>query len=165
MDSNIPDTTYTGWLGRWRKWKYMWTESTEVVIQFDIKFICRQKRVPDDFYGDLSSHITDRIGNNRIHKNGIIRIHTPYMNPSFSDLEIVKTPNGKQNDEFGIVTIRLDMIARKDILKIVRILEDMGHGVIHNGGIIVSSTVKDYNTTSIKNKLPHRDDDPVWDYV
>jgi len=144
----------------------MWTESTEVVVQFDIKFICRQKRISDDFYSDLSSHISSRIGKNSINKEGVIKINTPYMNPSFSELEIVNTPSGGKSDDFGIVMLRLNMFARKHILTIVKILEDMGHGVIHNGGIIVSSVAKDYTPkTLIKNKLPHRDDDPIWDYI
>jgi len=166
MDPGIPDATYTGWLNRWRKWKYLWLESTEPVVQFDIRFICREKKLSEEFYGDLSSYMSDRMDKSRIQKNGTIRVHTPYMTPAFSELEILKIPNGEKIDGLGIVTIRLNMFSRKDILVIVKIIEDMGHGVIHNGGIVFSSVINEHiQESSVKNKLPHRDEDPIWDYI
>lgn len=157
MNSEKGDEIYGQWMTNWRKWKFAWCESDEPVILFYIKFICKNGIYTNKDYGDLCSYLETCIGKTHIDRDGILNINSKNIGTNIT-IEIVKI-NDKYVDRFGIVTFKLNMFLRKYIIILCKTLEFMGHGLIHNNGIVVSS---DYNNDHYSpSKLPERDD-PVW---
>jgi len=156
MNSDLGDEVYGIWINNWRKWKFAWCDSTEPVISFYVRFICKDYVYTNTEYGDFASYIESCIGKTNIDRNGILNINNHDVGNNNITIEIVKI-NDKYVDKFGIVTLKLSMFPRKKILIICKILEMMEYGVIYNGSI----TSHDYNVNFTPSKLPERDD-PIW---
>lgn len=159
MDTSSGDEVYEGWIDKWRRWKHVWCESKEPVVNFYVRFLCKDGHYDPEQHACLASQLSVVLGNARIKRDGLMYIATDSIGDDII-IKIIKC-NGKDVDKFGVVTFNLSMFIRKDILVLVRTLEYMGHGVIHNGGQIVSS---DYEVSFKPSKMPCRDD-PVWELV
>ncbi len=153
------DEVYRKWIINWRRWKNYWCNDTEPVVLFHLRFICKNKTFTGYEYAEMSSFFND-IGKTNIDRKGIININSKLLSNHFFSIELVKHDD-KYIDRFGIVTFKLHMFTRKHILTIVKIIEQLGYGVIHNNGIIVSS---EYEINYTPSKLPDRDD-PVYNYI
>jgi len=150
---------YVEWLSKWSQWKFQWTESTEVVVHFQIKAIVKNKYLPDD-YANFVHLLSDRVAPSRIGRDAVITINTKY-----SPVPAEITCGNLARDEFGIVTFDISFLARQDILRVAKCLEDLGNGVIHDGGSIISNNYNiDANERNVKRKMPHRND-PVWMFI
>lgn len=150
---------YVEWMSKWSQWRSEWVESTEVIVHFQIKAIVKNKYSPTN-HADFAHLLSSRVAPSRVCRDSTITIHTKYS-PVAAEI----TCGNLTRDEFGIVTFDISFLARQDILRVAKCLEDLGHGVIHDGGIISSS---DYNVEEnprvIKRKMPHHDD-PIWAFI
>ena len=147
---------YSDWISKWRNWQYAWCEDTEPVVDFEMRIIVKNKELSLNDMGEISSGISNSIGRARLNKAGEILIRTT---SSCEPMLTVKKCADK--DEFGIVTLRLSLFSRVNILKTALILEKLGHGVIH--GDVFHDDKKSIKYIR-KNVMPLRDD-PVWDTV
>jgi len=153
------DAEYIEWLSKWNKWKFEWCDSDEVVVHFQIKAIVKHKYSPEK-HADFTEALSREIGPSRIGRDSTITINTKYS-PVPAEITCEKL----STDEFGIVTFDISFLARKDILRVAKCLESLGHAVIHNGGIISSSGYNvEENSRVIKRKMPHISD-PVWKFI
>lgn len=65
-------------------------------------------------------------------------------------------------DCFGMISYKLHDFKRVNILRVVRAMESVGFGVLHNGGLICSDAESTGQSSDrYLSKLPHRED-PVW---
>jgi len=159
MNTTTGDEVYEGWIDKWRRWKYMWCESKEPVVNFYVRFLCKDGDYNPEHHACLASKLSDVLGTSRIKKDGLMYITTPQVGVDIT-IRIIKY-NGKYVDRFGIVTFDLSLFLRRDILVLVKTLEYLGHGVIHNGGHIIST---DYEVSFKPSKMPCHDD-PVWEFI
>ena len=153
------EEVYGKWIINWRKWKKYWCDDYEPVVLFHIKFICKNKTFTFNEYAEMSSFF-NCIGKTSIDRKGIININSKVLSNHFFSVELVKH-NEEYMDNFGIVTFKLHMFTRKQILTIVKIIEQLGYGVIHNNGIVVSC---EYEINCNSSRLPYRDD-PIYDCI
>jgi len=152
------DSGYIEWLGKWENLHFNWCVSDEVVVQFIIRAIIKKKYTPDK-HADFARAISESIGTTRICKDSTITVCTKYSPVSASI-----TCDGLKADEFGIVTFTINFLSRPDILRVCICLEELGHGVIHNGGIVSSNGYNPPDTRDAKRKMPHRCD-PIWSHI
>ena len=153
------DSEYIGWLNKWNKWKFEWCESTEVIVHFQIKAIVKGKYTPEK-HSYFTQLLSGSIGPSRMGRDSTITINTAY-----SPVSAEITCGNLSRDEFGIVTFDISFLARQDILRVALCLEELGHGVIHDGGAISSKgCVIDDTERGIKRKMPHQSD-PIWKFI
>ncbi|CAM9203883.1 unnamed protein product [Pylaiella littoralis] len=68
-------------------------------------------------------------------------------------------------DSFGMISYKLLDFKRSDILRVVRAMESVGFGVLHNGGLVCSDIERTGEASDrYCSRLPHRED-PVWLYT
>lgn len=146
MPSSHNDRVYADWMSKWRLWKHAWCESDEPVVEFYLQFISKER-----VYGPvLHAEFASRVGASSIDKKtGVIEVRNGAV--------VLPTISKVYEDQFGVVTLKLSFFSRREILSMALVLENLGHGVLHDGGIIVGSSVKTMNPR----KMPCRDD-PVW---
>lgn len=148
----LSEDTYLDWIHKWRKWKNAWYYSEDVVVEFCIQFI-PIKGYNMNHHAQLCSRINDIICRSTINKDGIMIIG--YGSGRERTIRILN-----KCESFNIISISLDMFTRKEILIVAKILEEIGHGVIHNGGFISTG----FDIGNRKYKMPFRED-PIWDMV
>lgn len=151
------DSTYMEWISTWRRWKSSWCESRDTVVSFTVKAIVKGGNYTPNDHANFVDILKERIGHSRIEKDSTITISTECPTPSTISCDNLKL------DEFGILTYKLSFFSRREILQIVKCIEIVGNGVIHDGGRILSIGYNTGKDTSLKS-LPYRDD-PVWNFV
>jgi len=149
MGTIITEDIYIDWINKWRRWKDAWFTKDDIVVEFCIQFVPLDKYTPNN-HADLCQELDKSIGRSRICRDGLIIIRQYTTNES-----IVRVLNNS-----NIVTLGLDMFARRDILILVKILESLGHSVLHNGSIVSNG----YNFGRRKYMLPYQDD-PIWNLI
>ena len=153
------DSEYIEWLAKWNKWKFSWCDSTDVIVHFQIKAMGKNKYSPSN-HADFTQALCNSIGPSRIGRDSTITITTTY-----SPVPAEITCDNLTRDEFGIVTFDISFLARQDILRVALCLEELGHGVIHDGGLVFSNKYNmDETERVVKRKMPHRND-PVWKFI
>lgn len=155
MEATANDELYVDWMSKWRLWKRAWCESDEQVVQFYLKFISKGRKYNPVDHADLAAGVSKAIGPSNIDKNGTIEVRNGAV-----VLPTISTTIGQ--DRFGIVTLKLCFFSRPEILKVALVLEDLGHGVVHDNGRVVSSMYP--NDESGPRKMPWRDD-PTWSII
>ena len=160
MESTTGDEIYSGWIDKWRKWKHAWFDSNEPIMVFFVRFISKDGKYSNEEHADLSSMISSTIPSCRIKRNGTLSIQNENGSGVCGEIQIVSNNKKCYTDRFGIVSLKFDMCIRRDILTTVKAIERMGHGVLHDGGKIISSDYNDF--PGRPRKLPMRDD-PIWD--
>ena len=157
MKTRNEDEVYTDWIIKWRLWKNACVDCDEQVSEFFIKFISNGRNYLPNDHADFAASISNAICRCKIDKEGIIEVFDQSsIRPSIS---VLFQPKGCYTDRFGIVSIKLSFFKRKDILKVALILENLGHGVVHDDGRIVSTLYA--NDSKHPQKMPSRDD-PIW---
>lgn len=141
------DELYVDWMSKWRLWKKAWCENEEPVVDFYMKFICKNGIFRPTDHADLATGI----GSSRIDKSGVIHVSNGAV--------VLPTISVANEDRLGIVTLRLSFFSRPEILKIAVVLEKLGHGVLHDNGRVISNSYP--NDDKSPRKMPFRDD-PVW---
>ena len=144
---------YVDWVFKWRLWKKAWCESDEPVVEFYMQFVCKGGTYNPTDLADLASAIA-RIGPSSIGKSGVIEVRNGAV--------VLPTISANSEDRLGIVTLKLSFFSRREILTIALILENLGHGVLHDNGRVISSCYP--NFAKSPRKMPCRDD-PVWAIV
>lgn len=147
------DEVYVDWISKWRLWKKAWCESDEPVVEFYMKFICKQRTYNPTDHADFTSEISRSIGSSRVDKSGVIQVSNGAV--------VLPTIYTVNQDRLGIVTLRLSFFSRPEILTIAVVLEKLGHGVLHDDGRVTSSSNSYSNDDKSPRKMPFRDD-PVW---
>ena len=155
MEAASNDELYVDWMSKWRLWKRAWCESDEPVVQFYIKFISKGGTYNPVAHADLAAGVSRSIGPSKIDRNGIIEVRNGAV-----VLPTISTSVGQ--DRLGIVTLKLSFFSRPEILKVALVLEDLGHGVVHDNGRVVSSLY--HNDERTPRKMPWRDD-PTWSII
>lgn len=147
------DELYVDWISKWRLWKNAWCENSEPVVEFYLKFVCKRGSYNPTDHANLAADVSRSIGSSRVDKSGIMEVSNgAVVLPKISLLS-------KSPDRLGIVTLKLSFFSRPEILKIAVVLENLGHGVLHDNGRVIS---KNYpNVDRSPRKMPCRDD-PVW---
>lgn len=156
MEGKSCDSVYADWVSTWRKWKHAWCESRDPVVQFCIRAITRDRIYTPENHAELTEELCRSVGSSRMGRDSTIIVSTRsnVLSTISSTLRV---------DEFGIITFKLSLFPRKDILRVVLCLENLGYGVIHDGGRVFSREYNDSQDPSQK-RMPLRDD-PVWRYV
>ncbi len=156
MEGKSYDGVYTDWVHTWRKWKNAWCESGDPVVQFCIQVITRDRKYTPENHAEFTRALGETVGLSRVNRDSTITVST--------GLNVLSTISSTLRvDEFGIVTFKLSLFPRRDILRVVLCLENLGYGVIHDGGRVFSRDYIDSQDSSQK-RMPLRDD-PVWRYV
>lgn len=157
MDVAPNDELYVDWITKWRLWKKAWCESDDPVVQFYVQLISKDGVYTATHHAELADGLAKSIGPPTIDQNGVIEIR----NGAVVLPTIYTTTNAinRCQDRLGIVTLKLSFFSRPEILKVVLVLEDIGHGVLHDNGRVVSSRYA--NSIETPRKMPWRDD-PVW---
>ncbi len=180
---------YVLWLEQFRKFKYKWIHSEEKINCFVIHAIPPGHKYSTKTHCDLVAAIGLRCRaktrmNHRdktfevedgtslkptVHfRNDVSRKNYPNdldfdrdpctavakMKASSRDMDVL--------DSFGVISYNLLDFRRVNVLRVVRAMECMGFGVLHNGGLICSDadSVGEASDRHFS-KLPHRDD-PIW---
>lgn len=148
---------YQDWITKWRKWKYSWCHDTDPLHEFYIRFICKRrgKYTPQD-HAAFASALSDKmnIKSSTVDRDGRITLRTGSA--------IEKGVQMLDQDNFSIVTIKLDFCTRCDVLLVALILESLGHGVIHDQGRVVS--IDSSGDEQSPRMMPVRDD-PIWNII
>lgn len=185
--------TYFLWLEQFRRFKHKWVHSDEKVNVFAVHAIppgraystkthialanaigshCRTKARIN--YRDKSVTVEDGtslkptmvFGNDKSAKNFPVDLDFDHdFATAVAKMKVSNTPMDVL-DSFGIISYRLCDFRRVNILRVVRAMESVGFGVLHNGGIVCSEEESTGQPSSdrVYSKLPHRDD-PVWLFV
>jgi len=181
---------YVLWLEQFRKFKYKWIHSDDKINCFVIHAIPPCQKYSTKTHCDLVAAIglrcrtTTRINHREksfVVEDGTSLKPTIFFNTEKArknypvDLDFdhhnfvaavtkMKTSSRQMDvlDSFGIISYKLHDFKRVDILRVVRAMESVGFGVLHNGGIICSEKESvGEPSDSFLNKLPHRED-PIW---
>ena len=162
------DVQYSNWMSNWKQWKTKWIDSDDIVNIFTICAIPPGKHYTYSTHLDFAALLNSAIGLTNVNRAGTIMLKLkrgvdPEINISSGKLSVDKN-NEYLNvcDRFGFIEFSLHFFTRKEILQVAYSLEKMGFGVLHDSGIVCSTTY----TTNIKppKKMPNRDD-PVWLYI
>ena len=149
------EEVYADWVFKWRLWRKSWCESNEPVVEFYLQFVCKRGTYNPTDLADLASAIgSSGVGPSRIDKSGVIEVRNGAV--------VLPTISANGEDRLGIVTLKLSFFSRREILTIALILENLGHGVLHDNGRVVSTCYS--NCAKSPRKMPCRDD-PVWAIV
>ena len=157
MEGKSYDSVYSDWVHTWRKWKHAWCESGDPVVQFCIQAITRDRSYTPEDHAEFTGALCETVGLSRMNRDSTITVSTRsnVLSTISSTLRV---------DEFGIVTFKLSLFTRSDILRVVLCLENLGYGVIHDGGRVSSRDYTQSQDPSSQKRMPVRDD-PVWKYV
>ncbi|AAR26833.1 FirrV-1-A9 [Feldmannia irregularis virus a] len=136
---------YIGWITSWRKWKKAWCEDEDdAIVSFDLSFLSKHRRYEPSHHADFVSLLADTFPKVKTDKQGTIELSTGSA--------IMKTISVLHVDRgFGIVTLRMSLCTRPDLLRIALLIESAGHRLL-------------YETRPTISLLPYRDD-PVWDII
>lgn len=180
---------YVLWLEQFRKFKFKWIHSDDKINCFVVYAIPPGNKYTTKTHCDLAAAIGARCQTktriNHREKSVVVEDGTS-VKPTICfkteksrknypvDLDFdhdfgvavkkMKTSSAPMDvlDSFGIISYELHDFTRGNILRVVRAMESLGFGVLHNGGLVCSE--KDSTGESSErflSKLPHRDD-PVW---
>lgn len=180
---------YVLWLEQFQKFKHKWIHSDEKVNCFVVSAIPPGHKYSTKMHCDLVAAIGSRCRtqtriNHReksfVVEDGTSLKPTVFFNTEKSrknypiDLDFdynlesavakIKTSPRHMDvlDAFGVISYKLHDFKRVNILKVVRAMESMGFGVLHNGGLICSDSASVGEPSDrFLSKLPHRED-PVW---
>lgn len=154
MDSRSNDEVYVDWVSKWRQWKIAWSENDEPLVQFHLKFIAKNRDYSPRDHADFVAEVNDTVERCRVDKKGLIELNTRST--------VRKTISVQSENQLGVVALKFEFCSRPDILMVALVLENLGHGVFHDNGRVVSSfSVNEENTPR---KMPFRDD-PVWEAI
>ena len=183
---------YVLWLEQFRKFKHKWIHSDEKVNCFVVHAIPPGHTYSTKTHCDLVAAIglrcQARTRINHREKSFVVEDGTP-LKPTVmfkNDKSLKNFPNDLDFDHdfrravtklkassrhidvldsFGIISYKLQDFKRVNILRVVRAMESLGFGVLHNGGLICSdSDSAGEPSDRFLSKLPHRED-PVWFFV
>ena len=180
---------YILWLEQFRKFKYKWIHSDEKVNCFVVHAIPPGQKYSTKTHCELVTAIGVRCKTktriNHREKSFVVEDGTS-LKPTILfntekarknypvDLDFdhnfatavakIKTSSRPMDvlDCFGIISYKLHDFKRFDILRVVKAMESVGFGVVHNGGIICSEKESIGEPSDrFLSKLPHRED-PIW---
>ena len=180
---------YVLWLEQFRKFKNKWIHSDDKISCFVVHAIPPGHSYSTKMHCDLVSAIGSRCRTktriNHREKYFVVEDGTP-LKPTVSfkndksrknypvDLDfdhdfpsaVTKMKASSRHmdvlDSFGVISYKLDDFKRVNILRLVRAMESLGFGVLHNGGLICSDAESIGEPSDrFLSKLPHRED-PVW---
>lgn len=180
---------YVLWLEQFRKFKYTWIHSDEKINEFVLHAIPPGHKYSTKMHCDLVAAIgarcqaktrIDHREKSFVVEDGTSLRPTVFFNTQKSkknypvDLDFdhdlasavakIKTSSRHMDvlDPFGVISYKLLDFKRVNILRVVRAMESVGFGVLHNGGLICSDSASVGEPSDrFMSKLPHRED-PVW---
>ena len=180
---------YVLWLEQFRKFKYKWIHSDDKINCFVVHAIPPGQEYSTKTHCDLVAAIGARCRtqtrmNHReksfVVEDGASLKPTVFFNTEKArknypvDLDFdhnfvaavakIKTSSRPMDvlDSFGIISYKLHDFKRVDILRVVKAMESVGFGVLHNGGIVCSEKESAGQPSDrFFSKLPHRED-PIW---
>ena len=180
---------YVLWLEQFRKFKHTWVHSDEKVDRFVVHAIPPGRKYTTRTHCDLVAaiglHCRAQTRMNHREKSFVVEDGT-----SLKPTVVFRTDKAAKNypvdldfdhdfpsavakmkkssrpmdvlDSFGIISYELRDFQRCDVLRVVRAMESVGFGVLHNGGLVHSSSDSTGGPSDrYLSKLPHRED-PVW---
>ena len=171
---------------QWNTYKFNWIESEESIEAFVLNVLPPSGKYSTMLHFEIALEIERYIGmRTRINQKGkCIQLHDgSHIKPSiyFHDEGVSSRYPWSVNysmsvsamtatddpidvkDEFGFVSLRLEDFRRIYILKLVKILKNMGFAVLH--GVVSSSTHSiGENSKRLYTKIPSVDD-PIWKYI
>lgn len=180
---------YVLWLEQFKKFKYKWIQSDDKINCFVIHAIPPGQKYSTKTHSDLVTTIGTRCrAQTRINyreksfvvEDGTALKPTVFFNTEKArknypvDLDFdqnfvaavakIKKSSTPMDvlDSFGMISFNLHDFKRVDILRVVKAMESVGFGVLHNGGIICSEKESSGEPSDrFFSKLPHRED-PIW---
>ena len=179
---------YESWMKTWRTWHHKWIHSEEHITCFVLNAIPPNRKYSTNTHHLLSLAIGDACDSETsinyrektIHvpdgssmrpfiefRNKKSRDNYPFTISQDVEFEESKTSYTSVDilDKFGIISYNLMDFKRVNILKIVKAMESLGFGVVHNGGIIKSIGASScVPSDRFHIRLPYTDD-PVWDHI
>ena len=175
---------YEAWMKEWRTYRYNWVDSDEIVDAFVINAVPPRKKYSTMLHFELSLEISRSTGfRTRINQkekcielfNGSplkpsILFHDegacsryPWSSVDYGmtvgSMTATEDPLDVQ-DAFGFVSLRLVDFSRSCILKVAKIMKQMGFGVLH-GSVESTDHIVGGTSRRFLSKLPDQDD-PVW---
>lgn len=180
---------YVLWLEQFRKFKYKWIHSEDKINCFVVHAMPPGNKYSTKTHFDLVTAIGARCQTktriNHREKSVVVEDGTPLKPTIFFNAEksrknypvdmdfdhdfsvavkkmkISSTPMDVL-DSFGMISYKLHDFTRVNILRVIRAMESVGFGVLHNGGIVCSEKESTgVSSDTFSSKLPHRDD-PIW---
>jgi hypothetical protein len=183
---------YVLWLEQFRKFKYKWIHCDDKINCFVVHAIPPGQKYTTKTHCDLVTAIGTRCCTqtriNHREKSFVVEdgtslkptvfFHTEKSRKNYPvDLDFdhnftaavakIKTSSTPMDvlNCFGIISYELHDFKRVDILRVVKAMESIGFGVLHNGGIVYSEKESCGEPSErFLSKLPHRED-PVWFYA
>ena len=144
-------SVYAEWMTTWRKWRKAWCESTDAVVNFDLKFLAKNRTYESTHHAHIISLLAGVFPRVRIDKQGVVEVSTGSA--------VMKTMHIVDNKDsrFGIVILRTSLFTRPDLLRIGLVIEKAGHKLLYD--FMESDT-----PSASRAFLPYRDD-PVWEII
>lgn len=183
---------YVLWLEQFQKFKHKWVHSEDKVNCFVLHAIPPGQKYSTKTHCDLVTAIGARCRTqtriNHREKSFVVEDGTSLKPKIFFNTEKakrnypvdldfdhnfsvavakIKTSSKPMDvlDSFGMISYKLHDFKRVDILRVVKAMESVGFGVLHNGGIVCSEEESVGEPSDrFSSKLPHRED-PVWFFV
>ena len=143
MDSDY--AIYADWIKKWRKWKTAWCDSDDPLLNYRLSFISHKHSYEPRHHAELHNQLCTIFPRVKMDKQGVIEVFTQTASKTIQVADI--------DSRFGIVTLRLDLFTRPEILMVGLGIKAAGHRLLYNENNILSMSI-----------LPCRDD-PIWSTV
>lgn len=139
MSTPLDDAVYLDWITKWRLWKHAWCENDDPLVQHKLCFISRNRNYTSVHHAEIASRIKGPFKVLKIDKNGVVELSSGSATRKAIEIDTI-------DGDHGIVTLRLILFNRIDVLRLAKIIEQLGHIVLREYSDLV----------------PYKDD-PVWE--